>query len=146
VSSVQFPNIIRSILLSFGTAHCKLVDTFLRHIRMSNGHRPSQRSRYRDYATVSTFRGSNSGRGRNFLSSPKRPYRLWYPLSIPLNGYWCSFPGLKRSGRDVDHSAPSSADVKNEWTFTSPPLHAFMVWTGATLPAPFLVLAMRSFL
>jgi len=100
-------NIIRSILLSSGTAHCKLVDKFLRYIRMSSGHRQSQRNRYRDYATISTLRSSKSGRGRKCLSSPKRQCRLWYPFSPPFNGYWGSFPGLKRPERDVDQSTPS---------------------------------------
>ena len=27
--------------------------------------------------------------------------------------------GIKRQGRDVDHSPPSSADVKNGWSYTS---------------------------
>jgi len=32
--------------------------------------------------------------------------------SIILNGYWVSFPGVKRPGRGVDHPPPSSAEVK----------------------------------
>ena len=34
-------------------------------------------------------------------------------------------PGLKvkRSGRDMDHALPFSADVKNEWSRTSTPLY-----------------------
>jgi len=28
-------------------------------------------------------------------------------------------PGVKRPGRDIDHSPPSSAEIKNEWSFTS---------------------------
>ena len=28
-------------------------------------------------------------------------------------------PGLKRPGREVGHSPPSSVEVKNEWRYTS---------------------------
>jgi hypothetical protein len=30
-------------------------------------------------------------------------------------------PGVKRSGREADHSPPSSAEVKNVWSYTSTP-------------------------
>jgi hypothetical protein len=38
------------------------------------------------------------------------------------NGYRRSLPGVKRSGREVNHSPTYCAEVKNEWsyTFTSP--------------------------
>jgi hypothetical protein len=32
-----------------------------------------------------------------------------------------SFPGGKRPGREADHSPPSSAEVKNVWSYTSTP-------------------------
>jgi hypothetical protein len=32
-----------------------------------------------------------------------------------------SFPGVKRQGREADHSPPSSADIKNAWSYTSTP-------------------------
>ena len=32
------------------------------------------------------------------------------------------FPG----GRDVDHSPPSNAEVRNEWSYTSAPLYSFL--------------------
>jgi len=32
-----------------------------------------------------------------------------------------SFPGIKRPGREADHSLPSSADIKNVWSYTSTP-------------------------
>jgi len=31
------------------------------------------------------------------------------------------FLGVKRPGREVDHSPPSSAEVKNAWNYTSTP-------------------------
>jgi hypothetical protein len=36
----------------------------------------------------------------------------WGPPSLLYNGYGVSFPGVKRSGRGVDHPPPSSAEVK----------------------------------
>ena len=30
-----------------------------------------------------------------------------------------SFSGVKRPGREADHSPPSSAEVKNEWSYAS---------------------------
>ena len=47
-----------------------------------------------------------------------RPYRHWGPLSLPYgkhNGY---FPGVKRPGRDADHSLPTTID-KQECSYTS---------------------------
>ena len=38
--------------------------------------------------------------------------------------------GLFPGGRDVDHSPPSNAEVRNEWSYTSAPLYAFLEWTG----------------
>jgi hypothetical protein len=32
-----------------------------------------------------------------------------------------SFPGVKRPGRGADHPPPSSAEVENEWRYTSAP-------------------------
>jgi hypothetical protein len=31
-------------------------------------------------------------------------------------------PGVKRPGREVDHSPPTSAEVKKMWIFTSTPM------------------------
>jgi hypothetical protein len=43
--------------------------------------------------------------------------------------YCGSLLGLKLPGREIDHSAPCSAELRSEWS-----LHAFMMWTGAPLP------------
>jgi hypothetical protein len=43
-----------------------------------------------------------------------------HPASYPI-GIRGSFPGLKRPGREADHSPPSSAKVKNAWSYTSIP-------------------------
>jgi hypothetical protein len=71
-------------------------------------------------------RGSSSGRGWEFFSSPLRPDRFWIPLSLLYNGYQGLFPGegIKWPGREANHSPPSSAEAKNAWSYTSiHPIH-----------------------
>jgi hypothetical protein len=48
-----------------------------------------------------------------FFCTPRRPGRLWSPPILLSNGYRGAFPGLKRPGREADHSPPSSAEVKS---------------------------------
>jgi len=37
---------------------------------------------------------------------------------------WALSLGVKRPGREADHSPPSSTEVKNAWSYTStPPIH-----------------------
>ena len=38
--------------------------------------------------------------------------QLWGPPSLPYNGYWVSFPGVRQLRRDSDHPPPSGAKVK----------------------------------
>jgi hypothetical protein len=50
-----------------------------------------------------------------------------------------SFPGVKRQGREADHSPPTSAEAKKMWIYTSTPLYASwrsaeLVSRGTTLP------------
>jgi len=42
----------------------------------------------------------------------KRVLLLLEPTQPPVQGYWVSFPGLKRPGRGVDHLPRSSTEVK----------------------------------
>jgi hypothetical protein len=37
-----------------------------------------------------------------------------------------SFSGVKVAGREVDHSLPTTAEIKKTWIYTSIPLYAFM--------------------
>jgi hypothetical protein len=66
---------------------------------------------------------------------PTHPPIQWVPFrAVSL--------GVKRPGREADHSPPSSAEVKDVWSYTSTPLYAFMAWcsvkrsTGTTLHTP----------
>jgi hypothetical protein len=64
--------------------------------------------------------GSNPGVGWEFFSSPLRPHWFWLPGALSL--------GIKRPGREADHSPPSSAEVKNVWTVLALHQNAFMAW------------------
>jgi hypothetical protein len=39
-----------------------------------------------------------------------------------------SFTGVNWPGREADHSLPSSAEVKNAWSYTFTPSYVFMAW------------------
>jgi hypothetical protein len=67
---------------------------------------------------------------RTALGSTQPPIQ-WVPGALSL--------GVKRPGSEADHSPPSSAEVKNEWSYTSTPpirLHGVVLCysTGSTLP------------
>jgi hypothetical protein len=47
-----------------------------------------------------------------------------HPISYTM-GTGSSFPGVKRPGREADHS-PTTAEVKKMWIYTSTPPYAFM--------------------
>jgi hypothetical protein len=42
--------------------------------------------------------------------------------------------GVKQSMHETYHLTPSSADVRNEWTYTSTLPYSFMPCTGTNLP------------
>jgi hypothetical protein len=65
-----------------------------------------------------------------FFFSPRRPDWFWGPPSLLYNGYQGLFPreGVKRAGREADHSPRTSAEVKNPWICTSTPPYVFMSW------------------
>jgi hypothetical protein len=45
--------------------------------------------------------------------------RVCSPPRLLFSGHQGYFPRVKRAGRDVNHSSPSSAEFKNEWSYTS---------------------------
>jgi hypothetical protein len=49
------------------------------------------------------------------FSSSQTSDRLWGPPSLLFYWYQIYFPRVKRPGREIDHSPPSSAEFKNEW-------------------------------
>jgi len=72
-------------------------------------------------------------RGENGISSPKRIDLQRDQHSLILNAV---SPEVKRLERDADHSPPSNAEVKTEWSYISVSLCAFMTGTGKFLPLP----------
>jgi hypothetical protein len=92
-----------------------------------------------------------SGRFWEFFYSSQRTEVGFaaHPASYPMGS------GVKRPGREADHSPPSSADVNNAWNYTSTPPYIFVVWCldkyrmcswrdtylspGTTLPLPITV-------
>ena len=74
----------------------------------------SYRSGYSEQTTGWTIGGSNPGWSNRFVSSSPPS-----PLFYEYRGF---IPEVSRPGRDVDHSPPSSAEAKNEWSYTSTPL------------------------
>jgi len=84
--------------------------------------RPRWCSQYSDYALELDCSGFESWQKASDLSpSPRRPYRLWGPTSLVFKGRRNSFPGVKWPGRELKHSPPCRAVVKNEWSYTSAP-------------------------
>jgi hypothetical protein len=67
-----------------------------------------------------------------FFSSLPRPERLWDSPSLLSNGYQGLSLGVKRPGREADHSPPPSAEVKEcvQLYFHSPNTPS---WRGAQL-------------
>jgi hypothetical protein len=71
------------------------------------------------YSNAMDCLGFESVRGQDIFlffeaSTPAR-----VPPSFIINWYWCSFTGVKRPGRNVDHSPPS--------------IYTFMMWKSKTL-------------
>jgi hypothetical protein len=72
------------------------------------------------------IRGSISVRERDILFFTAYEQTFGdHPTTYPV-GSAGSFPGLKRPKRRAVRSTPSSTEVKNEWSYTSTPPHAFM--------------------
>jgi hypothetical protein len=69
-----------------------------------------------------TVQGSNTGGGEIFCPHPNWP---WDPPSLLFKGYQVISQGVKRPGRGVNHSPPSSAEVKERvqlYLTSTPPL------------------------
>lgn len=58
---------------------------------------------------------------------------LWVPTSILLSDNRNYFPEVRRPGRDINRSRPSSDEIKNEWSYTFFPPYAFMTLEAKNL-------------
>jgi hypothetical protein len=73
--------------------------------------------------------------GTRIFSSPCRPDRLWDLPSLPCDEYrGFSHLGVKRLGREADHSSPTCAKVKKTWIYTSTLPYVFMAQCLSSLP------------
>ena len=80
---------------------------------------PRHLCRYSKEAKELMFRGLNPDRGKRFFSFPK----LWNTSTLLFNGHCVSFQAVKPPERYAEHTTPSRAKVKNEWSFTlNPPI------------------------
>jgi hypothetical protein len=61
-----------------------------------------------------------------------------HPVSFPM-GAGNSFPRVKQPGCEADHSPPSSAEVKNAWSYTSTP--PATSWRAAWLTTRYVFMA-----
>jgi hypothetical protein len=67
---------------------------------------------------------SSPGRVKNFLHVVQTGSGV-HPASYPM-GTGGSFSGVKRQGREADHSPPTSAEVKKMWIYKSTPPYSFV--------------------
>jgi hypothetical protein len=74
-------------------------------------------------ATTGTPRGRSSspGRVKNFIFSKSSRPALRFTQSLIQWVPGALYSGVKRPGREVDHSPPTSAEVKKMWVYTSTP-------------------------
>jgi hypothetical protein len=78
-----------------------------------------------DNVTGWKVESSNLSMDGVFFSFPKFSDMPWNPLCLQFRGFWVSSLGLNQPGRELNPSPPSSAEVKNEWSYTSIPLYVF---------------------
>jgi hypothetical protein len=96
--------------------------------------KPCPVTKFHDWLVVTywfrTTRFSNPGSNKTFLSSPKRPHLLCGPLSFLLNWYRKIFVGVNLSLCEINHSVPSSAEIKNKWSYnpTRPYMYSWRVY------------------
>jgi hypothetical protein len=105
-----------------------------------DGHRVHKLSQRRLTADLLAPRESDSSRTRCKVSSDWLPSYIKATQPVleifKMAGYFpdrpCTMntavflPGVKRPGRHDDNSLPSNPEIKNEWSYTSTPLYAFM--------------------
>ena len=120
LSSCQEESCLRIFLSSFGCYKVLLLTypsvSLMHFLFYTPVKKAGERSRHSDKLRVPI-----SGKGKIFYLLHTLPYQLWGPPSLLLNEYRNSYTGIKRPGRDVDPSPTSTAEVKNEWSYTTTP-------------------------
>jgi hypothetical protein len=93
---------------------------FIPESLLTNLLRAGKLSQYSDWATGWTI-------GVRFQEGEKTGFFLFTTASRPVRGTIQSpIQWVKRPGREADHSSPSTAEVKNPWSYNSPPPYVFM--------------------
>jgi len=64
---------------------------------------------------------------------PEPITRFWGPTDHIFSTHRWIFPGLKRPGYKGDCSPPSSARMKNEWSYATAPTYSFIAFVGTNL-------------
>jgi hypothetical protein len=73
--------------------------------------------------------------GQKILLFPKLSRPDQGPKQLPIQWESGAFsPGVKQPKRESDHLHLSSVEFNNDWSYISTPAHAFMAYTGITLP------------
>jgi hypothetical protein len=85
---------------------------------------PGWRSQYYDQATGWTVRHSNFGKGKTPFSNTSRQFLG--PIQPPIQWAPGFFPGVKMLEGEVTTQLRLVRIAKNEWSYTSTSLHAFM--------------------
>jgi hypothetical protein len=70
----------------------------------------------------------DSQQGQRCFSSAQCPKWFWPLPNLLSSGYGVIFYGVKRPGRESNHSPPSTSHAKNERSYISIPPYAFMLW------------------
>jgi hypothetical protein len=67
--------------------------------------------------------------GSSIFPPPRRPNRLWSPLSLLSNGNRGALSSrVKRSGREADHSPQTNAEGKKMRIYTSIPPYVIVAY------------------
>jgi hypothetical protein len=85
-------------------------------------------------SVVGIATGLRAGRSEVRIPVGARDFSLLQNIQTGSGAQPASYvmvPGVKRLGREVNHSPEFSAEVQNEWIL----LYAFMAWTGKTMLA-----------
>jgi hypothetical protein len=81
-------------------------------------------------SAVGTVTGCGLGNrgGRSFILGRVKNF-LFSMSTMPIQRVLGALsPGVKRPGREVDHSPPASAEIKKMWIYTSTPPCALMAY------------------
>jgi hypothetical protein len=113
-------NPVHTFWLYFPNIHCNIILTSKAGARIAQWYSSGLRARWSGIR-VPAVTGNFSFHHRDQTGSGSHP--VSYPMGIRDFSL-----GVKRPGREANHSPPPSAEVKNTWSYTSIPQYAFVAW------------------